>query len=112
MQQMNLAPVFAVGRHALSFAMGAIACASVLHVFSAGDAANLTGAVNQIATGLSSVFAGGATIVSILTATYAAYQMTTKGQINAVAANPNVAAITVTTQALASAIPSDKVASQ
>lgn len=107
--QINSAQIAAVGRHVLSFAMGAVAMASIAHVISADQANSLSGAFNQIATGLSSVFAGVATLVSVGTAAYAAYTASTKNQISAAASHPEVSSIVVTNQSLATSIPNDKV---
>ena len=108
----NSAQVSAASRHLLSFVMGGIAFASITHIISGDDANAITGALNQIATGVSSVVAGLATLVTIGTAWYSAYLKTTQNQIAAAAANPAVASIVVTTQPLADAIPSPKVVSQ
>ena len=61
----NSAQLYAAGRHVLSFVMGGVAIGSIMHVISADQANALTGAFNQIATGLSSVAAGVATLVTM-----------------------------------------------
>lgn len=110
--QINTAPVAAFGRHVLSFALGGIAAAAALHVIAPSDAATITGAVNQIASGVSSLLAGVSTLVAVGTGLYAAWTASSKSQISAVAANPAVTSVVVTNSALANSIPSPKVVSQ
>ena len=109
---LNRSQIFTAGRHVLSFIMGGITIGSVMHVISADQANALTGAFNQIATGLSSVAAGVATLVTMATAAYAAYLRTDANQIAAVAAMPSVTSVVVTTSEQAESIPSSKVVSQ
>jgi hypothetical protein len=110
--QINSAQVAAFGRNILSFALGSVSAAAALHVVAPADAASLSGALNQIAAGLSSLVAGVSTLVAIGTGLYAAWTASNKSQISAVAANPAVKSVVVSTPALADSIPSNKVISQ
>ena len=110
--QINTAQVAAFGRHILSFALGGVAAAAALHVVGANDAATITGAINQIASGVSSLVAGVSTLIAVVTGLYAAWTASSKSQLSAVAANPAVTSVVVTTPALADSIPSPKVVSQ
>ena len=103
--QINTSQISAAGRHALSFAMGAIAAAGAMHAISSDDASSLSTALTQIATGL-------ATVVTILTGVYSAYLKSNEQQISAVANMPSVSSVVVTTPEQANAIPSPKVVSQ
>lgn len=108
----NAAQVAAFGRHVLSFALGGVSAAAALHVVAPDDAASISGALNQIAAGVSSLVAGVSTLVAIGTGIYAAWTASSKSQLLAVAANPAVKSVVVSTPALADAIPSNKVVSQ
>jgi hypothetical protein len=108
----NQAQLLTAGRHVLSFVMGGVAIGSIMHVISADQANALTGAFNQIATGLSSVAAGVATLVTMATAAYAAYLRSDHNLIASVAAMPSVTTVVVATPAQADSIPSSKVVSQ
>ena len=108
----NSSQLFAMGRHALSFIMGGVAFASVAHIITADDANAISGAVNQIATGLTSVLAGSATLVTMLTAAYSAYKASDNARLSAVAAMPSVTSVVVSTAEQANSIPSPKVVSQ
>jgi X-X-X-Leu-X-X-Gly heptad repeat protein len=108
----NAAQVAAFGRHILSFALGGVAAAAALHVVAPTDAATITGAINQIASGVSSLVAGVSTLASVGLGLYAAWTASSKSQISAVAANPAVTSVVVATPALANSIPSNKVISQ
>jgi hypothetical protein len=110
--KLNMRQVTAAARHVLSFTMGAIAIGSVVHIIDTNQVADITGAVNQIATGLESVAAGVATLVTIGTAMYSAYLKSNQQLITATAAIPSVASVVLTTPAEANAIPSLKVVSQ
>jgi hypothetical protein len=103
--QINTSQISAAGRHALSFAMGAIAAAGAMHAISSDDASSLSTALTQIATGL-------ATVVTILTGLYSAYLKSNTQQISAVANMPSVSSVVVATPEQANAIPSPKVISQ
>jgi len=90
---MNLpttAQAAAFGRHVLSYSMGAITAAAALHVVDGGQASSLTTAVNQIATGVTSIAGGVATLVSVGAGLYAAWSASPLRQLLAAASNPAV----------------------
>lgn len=99
------------GRHVLTFSMGAVAAASALHVVSAGDAGSLTGAINQISTGVTSIIAGATTIIGIASGLYAAWKASPFQKLLAVASDPNVKSVitepTMAGKELAAAAPAN-----
>ena len=84
MELPNSNQVAAAGRHALTFAMGALSAAATLHVISSGDATTLANSLNQISTGVTEIAAGVAPIVAIVSAWYAAWSASRKSQIAAI----------------------------
>lgn len=102
---------YAFGRHVVSYAMGAVTVAVALNFVTGDQGTALSTAVTQIVSGVQSIAGGVATIVSVITAIYAARSASPTNQIAAVASNPDVSKV-VTTPAVAQSIPSAKVVSQ
>ena len=105
-------PVAAFGRHVLSYSMGAVTAAAALHVVSSSDAQNLGNALTQISTGVQTIMGGLATITSFGMGLYASWSATKTSQLKAVAANPEVTSVVVSTPAVAATVPSNKVVPQ
>ena len=110
MQLPSYAQAYAVGRHLLTAAGTVVATAAFLHLISGDDAGRIKDALSQIGTGVASLAAGIGTLVSIASASYAAYTASQQHQIASVAAMPEVHEI-VATHDVAVAAPSEKVVS-
>lgn len=80
------AQVAAMGRHALTFSMGAVSSLAAVHVISAGDAATISGSISQISTGVADIAAGLAPLIAIASGWYAAWSASHKSQVAAVTA--------------------------
>jgi hypothetical protein len=100
----------AAGRHALSYAAGAVTAAAFMGLISQSDSTSLMAGLNQIASGLTSVVQGIGVIAGVLAPIYAAYKAahsaSAQEQIKTVAAMPEVKGI-VTTPAVADALPAE-----
>jgi hypothetical protein len=105
----NTAQVAAFGRHVLTFALGAVAFAGAAHFLTPDDAAKATGALGQISAGVGQIWTGFATLAALGSALYASLTASSKNQINAVAANPQVKQIVVADKPMADSFPSPKV---
>jgi hypothetical protein len=112
------AEVNAALRHVASFGAGAATVLICFGAISADSAHQAVAAINQVVDGLSQATGGVFKLVVILgpavaaiAARFAAKSASPIAQINAVAANPDVQKV-VTTPAIATAIPSNKVVSQ
>lgn len=124
----------AAGRHAASYAAGAVTAAAVIGLVSQPDAATLQQGLEQITTGVEQVAKGVAAIVGVLIPIYTALRAKQSAEpasqarsvadtlsgssmpadakrevIGAVAALPEVRGVITTTAALATAIPGPKV---
>ena len=108
----SLAQANAFGRHVVSYAMGAVTVAVSLSVINEDTGAKIADAVTQIASGVTTAAGGIATLVAILSGIWASWTASRNQQIKAVAADPEVAKIEVTSTAVADAIPSPKVVTQ
>lgn len=86
----NSSQVSAFGRHVLSYSMGAVSAAAVLHVISAGDATTIGNSISQISTGVAEIAAGLAPIIALVSGWYAAWSASHKSQIASVNAIPGV----------------------
>lgn len=102
----------AAGRHALSYAAGAVTAAAAIGLISQGDSTSLLSGLNQIVSGLEGIAKGvgvmAGVLVPIYTALKAAHSASPQEQIKTVAAMPEVKGIVVTA-AVAEATPSEKV---
>lgn len=111
---MNMTPekssLIAFGRHVVSYAAGAVTVAASLHAITPEQSHDLTNAINQIVSGVTTLAGGITTLASFGAALYAGWSATRNSQIKAVAANPDVTKI-VTTPQIAGSIPSEKVVS-
>lgn len=76
--------VNAVGRHVISYAMGAVTVLGVLHVVSGDDATTLANSINQISQGVALIATGLGPIIAIGSALWASYTASAKSQIAAV----------------------------
>jgi hypothetical protein len=76
--------VMAIGRHVATAIGGAAAFAVSLHFLSSGDADTIVKAVNQIATGFTSIVTGVLALVPIASGLWAAYSASPKAQIAAI----------------------------
>lgn len=86
---MTQSELFAAGRHVATYAAGAATAFGVLHVLSAGDAANAVTAVNEISDGVGKLFMIAAPLVGIVSGWFASHSATPKAQIAAAqAADP------------------------
>ena len=100
--------VAAFGRHVVSYSMGFVSAAVMLHVVSAGDGQSAMGAIGQIADGAKSVIAGAATLISLGAGHYAGLTASPLWQLISVSRNPAVKSV-VADAPLANAVPSSKV---
>ena len=89
----NTAPYTTAARYVLSYAGGAITAFSALHLISATDAQNLSGAVQAIATGVTTAAGGLMTLATFAAGIYGTWTSTRAAQKAAVTADPKVAAI-------------------
>jgi hypothetical protein len=106
----TLAQASAFGRHVVSYAMGATTMLVAIHILNGDQGASVAGAIQQIASGITSIAGGVATLISIGTGIWAAWTASPKQQLLAVAANPDVAKVVAPT--IAASVPSDKVVAQ
>lgn len=102
----------AAGRHALSYAAGAVTGLAAMGLISQSDSTDLMAGLNQIADGLETIAKGIGVLAGVLVPLYttykAAHSASPQEQLKTVAAMPEVKGI-VATPALAAETPSDKV---
>ena len=107
----NFGPYAAIARYVLSYAGGAITAFSALHLISATDAQNLSGAVQAIATGVTTLAGGLMTLATFAVGAYGAWTRT-RGAVRADAAtDPKVKAVVLNDAAQAKADPNPKIIS-
>lgn len=82
--------VVAVGRHVVTYAMGAATALAALHVVSAGDAATISNSITQISSGVAEIATGMAPLIAIVSALWSAWSSSHKSQIAAVNATPGI----------------------
>lgn len=103
----TLPQAYAAGRHALTFASGAVMALASFHLISSGDAASATDAVSQIGDGVAKIAAGVTTLVGIGSGVYAAWTASPFRQLLSVASNPAVTKIVA--PSISASVPSNKV---
>lgn len=74
----------AVGRHAVSYAMGAVTVASVIGLVSSTDVQTISTSIGQISKGVAEIAAGLGPIITIVVARWAAYTASHDQQVAAV----------------------------
>jgi len=93
------ASLVSIGRHVVSYAMGAVTMAAGLHFVSSDQAESITAAIHQIASGLTSIYGGMSTLIAIGSGLWAAYRVSLSAQKATVAAVPGTMIVIDTAKA-------------
>lgn len=93
---MNIEQIKVAGRYTLTAASSAVSTLVLFHLVTAGDASQITTALNQIGNGLSSIIAGLTTLTAIATALYGMFRSSTTSQVAQVQASPDLQVVPLT----------------
>lgn len=93
---MNIEQIKVAGRYALTASSSAVAALVTFHLITAGDASNITTALNQIGSGLTSIIAGVTALIPLATAVYGMFRSSTTSQVAQVQASPDLQVVPLT----------------
>lgn len=93
---MNIEQLKVAGRYTLTAASSVVATLVTFHLVTAGDASNITAALNQIGSGLTSIIAGVTALIPVATAVWGVFRSSTTSQVAQVEASPDLHVVPLT----------------
>lgn len=85
----------AFGRHVVTFSMGVVTAASLMHLITPDQSGSATNAIQQISEGLKEIIAGMTTLVALASALWASISASPLRQLLTVASSPQVEQVVV-----------------